>query len=92
MGYEKEKKSVSSREQEMQTCGQQFGEKRVLAKRGILVEVQHVKAHRTKKEKEKMTQLRSSSPQAKAEKTDEERREKRKREEEKEENETGTVK
>ena len=28
-----------------------------LVKRGILVEVEHVKAHRTKKEKEKMTQL-----------------------------------
>ena len=28
-----------------------------LAKGGILVEVQHVKAHRTKKEKEKMTQF-----------------------------------
>ena len=28
-----------------------------LVKRGILVEVAHVKAHRTKKEKEKMTQF-----------------------------------
>ena len=28
-----------------------------LVKRGILVEVEHVKAHRTKKEKEKMTQF-----------------------------------
>ena len=52
MGYEKEKNSVSSREQEMQTCGQKIVKKiRVLAKRGILVEVEHVKAHRTKKEK-----------------------------------------
>ena len=35
-----------------------------LEKRGIPVEVEHVKAHRTKKEKEKMKKLKGSSPKA----------------------------
>ena len=57
MDYEKVTKSVLSQEQDMQTCGKIWEELHELAKRGILVEVQHVKAHRTKKEKEKMTQF-----------------------------------
>ena len=35
----------------MQTCGQIWKEFRESVKGGILVEVEHVKAHRTKKEK-----------------------------------------
>ena len=46
MGYEKARKSVSSQE-----------ELHGPAERGILVEVEQVKAHCTKKEKEKMTQF-----------------------------------
>ena len=42
----------------MQTCGSKSWEElHERVKRGILVEVAHAKAHRTKKEKEKMTQL-----------------------------------
>ena len=58
MGDEKEKKSVSSQEEEMQTCGYKIGKNYMnWLKRGILVEVEHAKAHRTKKEKETMTQI-----------------------------------
>ena len=42
----------------MQTCGHNFGKSYMIwQRRGILVEVEHVKAHRTKKEEEKVTQL-----------------------------------
>ena len=48
---------VQLMEPEMQARRSKFGEKEhELVNRGILVEVAHVKAHRTKKEKEKMTQ------------------------------------
>ena len=58
MYYDKERKSISSLEQEMQTCGHNFGKNYMIWQRGgILVEVEHVKAHRTKKEEEKVTQL-----------------------------------
>ena len=57
MGYEKVKQNVSNQEQEMQTCGKIREEVHELVRRGILVEVEHVRAHRTKKENEKMTQL-----------------------------------
>ena len=53
VGYEKVRKSVLSQEPEMQTCGKMWEELHKLVKRGILVEVEHVKAHRTKKGKEK---------------------------------------
>ena len=55
MDYEKERKSVSSREREMQIYGKNWEELRGLVGRGILVEVEHLKAHRTKKEKENMS-------------------------------------
>ena len=47
----KERKSVSSQEQEIQTCGSKSGEELHELEKGILVEVEHVKAHRTMKEK-----------------------------------------
>ena len=56
MGYEKARNSVLSQELEMQSCGKIREEPHELVKRGILVEVARVKAHRTKKEQEKMTQ------------------------------------
>ena len=48
MGYDKVRKSVSSQELEMQTCGYNFGKNYVSwLKEASLVEVTHVKAHRT---------------------------------------------
>ena len=65
MGYEKEKKSVSSQEREMLFCAQKFGkELHGLADRGISVDVEHVKAHRTKKEKKTSRSLRGLSQKA----------------------------
>ena len=56
MDYEKVRKSVLS--QELDTCGSKFGKNlRGLVERGILMEVEQVKAHRTKKEKENMSQF-----------------------------------
>ena len=52
------KKSVLSQEPEMQTCGEKCGKNYTSwLKRGILVELAHVKAHHTKKEKEKMAKI-----------------------------------
>ena len=56
-GLRKGEKECIEPRAEMQTCGKIWEELHELAKRGILVEVEHVKAHRTKKEKEKMTQF-----------------------------------
>ena len=58
MGFEKVRKNVSSQEPEGDAdlwfkIWQELHE--LVKKRGILVEVAHVKARRTKKEKEKMT-------------------------------------
>ena len=67
MGYGKVKKSVSSQEQEMQTCGLKIGKNyKNWSKRRIIVEVERVKSHRTKKEKEKMTKLEKADELAKA--------------------------
>ena len=50
MDYEEERASASSQEREMLTNGSKFGEElHDLAERCISVEVEHVKAHRTKK-------------------------------------------
>ena len=57
MGYEKVRRNVLSQEQEMQTCEKIGKNYMIWQKRGILVEIQHVKAHRTKKKTEKMTQF-----------------------------------
>ena len=59
MDFEKERKSVSSQEREMQIYGFKkiWEELHGLAERGILVEVEHVKARRTKKEKKNMSQF-----------------------------------
>ena len=44
------------------TCGKKIGKNYMIwLKRGILVEVAHVKAHRTKKEKENRQKLKGSS-------------------------------
>ena len=54
MDYGKERKSVSSKEREMLICGSEL---HCMAERGILVEVQHVRTHHTKKEKKDMSQF-----------------------------------
>ena len=49
---------MSSQEREMQICGSKILEAlHSLAEKCILVEVEHVKAHRTKKEQENMSQF-----------------------------------
>ena len=56
MDYEKEKVSVQSHEREMQIYRlKNWEELHGLAERGMLVEVEHVKAHRTKEEKKNMS-------------------------------------
>ena len=55
MGYEKV--SIKPRAGDADLWINIWEELRGLVKRGILVEVEHVKAHRTKKEKEKMTKI-----------------------------------
>ena len=50
MDYEKEEKSVSSQEREMQNYGSKFWEElHSLVESDILVQVEHVKAHLSKK-------------------------------------------
>ena len=50
-GLRKEKRNASSQEREMQNYGKNIWEEiHGLVERGILVEAEHVKAHRTKKE------------------------------------------
>ena len=52
MGYEEERVSASSQEREMLIYGYKFGKNYMTwKKRGILIEVEHVEAHRTEKEK-----------------------------------------
>ena len=52
MDYEEERASASSQEREMLIHGSNFGEEsHDLTERGISVDLEHVKAHRTKKEK-----------------------------------------
>ena len=56
MDYDKERVSASSQERQMLIYGSKFGKNyMVWQKRGILVEVEHVEAHRTKKEKKDMS-------------------------------------
>ena len=56
MDYGKERASASSREREMPISGSKFGEQlHGLVERGIVVEVEHVKAHRTMKDKKDMS-------------------------------------
>ena len=58
MGYGEEKETASNRELDMLICGSRFWEElHRLAARDIVVEVQHVKAHRTKKDKKEMSQF-----------------------------------
>ena len=58
MDYERERKNVSSQEREMQILWIKIWEElHGLVERGLLVEVEHVKAHRTKKEKKSMVQF-----------------------------------
>ena len=61
MGYEKMKKEciIKPRAGDADLWIKMWEELHELVKRGILVEVERVKAHRTKKEKENMTQLES---------------------------------
>ena len=56
MDYEKERKSVSSQEREMPISGTILEELHGKAQRGILVDVEHGKAHRTNKEKTNTSQ------------------------------------
>ena len=56
MGYGEDKETASNRELEMLIYGSRFGEElHRLAARDIVVEVEHVKVHRTKKEKREMS-------------------------------------
>ena len=65
MDYEKEKKCIMPRAGDADLWIKIRVELHGLVERGILLEVEHVNAHRTKKEKEKMSQFeRSSSPNA----------------------------
>ena len=56
-GFEKVKKRALSQELDADLWTKNWEEILELVKRGILVEVAHVNAHRTKKEKEKMTKI-----------------------------------
>ena len=55
--YKRRKVSVSSQEREMLIHGYNFGKNCMVWQTGNLVEVEHVKAHRTKKEKTNMSQF-----------------------------------
>ena len=58
MEYEEERATVQNQEREMPSVQTIFGRMTGFhRKRGILVEVDHVKAHRTKKEKKNMSQF-----------------------------------
>ena len=57
MDYGEEKDSASSQQREMPIYGSKFGKNCIVWQRGILVEVQHVKAHRKKKEKKDMSHV-----------------------------------
>ena len=50
-----ERKSASSQEREIQIYEKNWEELHCLSERGILVEVEHVKAHRTEQEKKNMS-------------------------------------
>ena len=52
----KVKVDASIQKQAMRTCGSKFGDElQLLTSREILVEVEHVKAYRTKKDKKEMS-------------------------------------
>ena len=57
MGYEEVFLCIKPRAVDADLWIKSWEELHELVKRGVLVEVEHVKAHRTKKEKEKMAQL-----------------------------------
>ena len=58
MGDGEEKGNASIRKLAMLTCGPKFGKSFIFStSKEILVEVEHVKAHRTKKDKKEMSQF-----------------------------------
>ena len=51
MGYGEENENALTQKLAMLTCGSKFGKIACLMLKEVLVEVEHVKAHRTKKDK-----------------------------------------